>query len=103
MNRVSAIASITRFPRTASTTSRAFRGETRTPDTLARTSIVVSVSPPSLPPAAPVSVLAVPAERSRRGEFTELMPDHLLRHEDRDVYLPVVDSHRVPNHAGKNR
>src|SRR5215204_613477 len=103
MNRVSAIASNTRFPRTASTTSRAFRGETRTPVTLARTSIVVPVSPTPLPPTAPVSVFAVTTESSRGREFTELVPDHLFRDEDRDVNLAVVHGHRVANHAREDR
>jgi hypothetical protein len=69
---------MTLFPRTASTTNRAFRGETRTPVTLARTSIVVPVSPPSLAPTAAIRVFAVTAERARWRKFTELVTDHLL-------------------------
>src|SRR5215203_3496479 len=103
MKRVIAIASMTRFPRTASTTSRAFRGETRTPVTLARTSIVVPISPPCLAPTAPVSIFAVPAERPGRREFSELMADHLLGNENRNVNLAVVDRHSVTDHTRENR
>src|SRR4051794_22251075 len=103
MNRVSAIASKTRFPRTASTTSRAFRGETRTPVTLARTSIVVPISPPPLAPTATVGVFTMTAEGSRGRELTEFVPDHLLRDEDRDVNFAIVHGHRVTNHARKDR
>src|SRR4051794_8878917 len=103
MNRVSATASNNRFPRTASTPSRACRGGTRTPVTLARTSTVVPVSPPQLAPTAPVGVFTMTTEGSRGSELAEFMPDHLLRDEDRDVNLAVVHGYRVTNHAGKDR
>src|SRR5262249_56492495 len=36
-------------------------------------------------------------ERARRREHAELVADHLLRHQHRDVRLPVVDAERQPD------
>ena len=45
--------------------------------------------------------LRIPVLRGR--EFTEFMPDHLLRDEDRDVNLAVVHGYCVTNHAREDR
>src|SRR5690606_30919161 len=44
-------------------------------------------------------VLLVAAEGARRGELPELVPDHRLGHEDRDVLAPVMHGDRVPEHG----
>src|SRR5580704_10463232 len=36
-------------------------------------------------------------ERARRRELAELVADHFLGHDDRDVLLPVVDAERQPD------
>src|SRR5215207_554865 len=43
------------------------------------------------------------AEGPRRRELTELVADHLLGDEDRDVLAAVVDRDRVPDHLGEDR
>src|SRR3954468_7651345 len=45
-------------------------------------------------------VLLVPAERAGRRELAELVPDHRLRHEHRDVLAPVVHRDGVTEHGG---
>ena len=100
---MSAMASSTRFPRIASTTSRAFRGETRTPFTLARTSMFLRSPRSLLSPSAPISIFAVSAEGSGWRELAEAMSDHLLGHENRHVDFPVVDRHRVTDHPREDR
>src|SRR3954447_22271803 len=45
-----------------------------------------------------LAVTRVAAERARRRELAELVADHLLRDEDRDVLAAVVDRDRVPDH-----
>src|SRR6266511_4948515 len=45
-----------------------------------------------------LAVAGVRAEGPRRRELTELVADHLLRDEDRDVLAAVVDRDRMPDH-----
>src|SRR3954465_1981828 len=54
-------------------------------------------------PAGPAVVLDVPTEGSRGRELAELVPDHRLGHEDRDVLAAVVHGDRGPEHAGGDR
>src|SRR5687767_15891456 len=56
----------------------------------------------SAPPRAAV-VLHVPTEGARGRELAELVPDHRLGHEDRDVLAAVVHGDRVPEHVGDDR
>src|SRR4029077_5369556 len=46
---------------------------------------------------------AVGAERAGRRELAELVADHRLRDEDRDVFLAVVDGDRVADHLREDR
>src|SRR5207248_3474871 len=48
-------------------------------------------------------VAGVAAERPRGGELAELVPDHLLRDEDRHVLAAVVDGDRVADHLREDR
>src|SRR5687767_2618575 len=54
-------------------------------------------------PAGPAVVLDVPTERARGRELAELVPDHRLGHEDRDVLATVVHGQRVAEHVGDDR
>src|SRR5690242_6294234 len=64
---------------------------------------VMSASPcPSAAPR-PAVVLDVPTEGARGRELAELVPDHRLGHEDRDVLAAVVHGDRVPEHVGDDR
>src|SRR5205823_1428446 len=45
-----------------------------------------------------LAVARMAAERPRRSELAELVPDHLLGDEDRHVLTAVVDRDRVPDH-----
>src|ERR671927_816526 len=56
----------------------------------------------SAPPRTAV-VLDVPTEGARGRELAELVPDHRLRHEHRDVLAAVVDGDRVPDHLREDR
>src|SRR3954454_6418114 len=56
----------------------------------------------SAPPRAAV-VLDVPTEGARGRELAELVPDHGLGHEDRDVLAAVVHGQRVAEHVGDDR
>src|SRR5918995_3060581 len=56
----------------------------------------------SAPPRAAV-VLDVPTEGARGRELAELVPDHRLGHEDRDVLAAVVHGDRVSEHVGDDR
>src|SRR3954453_8679702 len=51
----------------------------------------------------PAVVLDVPTERARGRELAELVPDHRLGDEHRDVLAAVVDGDRVPEHVGDDR
>src|SRR5207302_6229639 len=50
-----------------------------------------------------LAVAGVPAEGARRRELAELVPDHLLRDEDRHVLAAVVDRDRVADHLREDR
>src|SRR5919199_5710029 len=63
----------------------------------------IALSPrvaPASAAAALLVVLLVTAERAGRGELAELVPDHRLGHEDRDVLAAVVHRDGVPEHGG---
>src|ERR1700753_974811 len=83
-------------PRIRATPRRAFIGVTRTYRALALASIGVFPSS-GLSPAAPV-VLDVAAEGPRGRELPELVPNHRLGDEHRDVLAPVVDRDGVTEH-----
>src|SRR5919205_658321 len=94
-----------------STTRRAFIGVTRTNRAVARATgascpnwevIERSLSTWSAAPR-PAVVLDVPTEGARGRELAELVPDHRLGHEDRDVLAAVVHGDRVPEHVGDDR
>src|SRR5207237_9174524 len=92
-------ASGTLRPRMCSVTRRALRADVRTHFASARTSCGVSAE------AMPLTLLhlslavaRVAAERARRGELADLVPDHLLADEHRHVLAPIVDRDRVPDH-----
>src|SRR4051794_16935731 len=88
-----------------STTRRAFCGVTRTYRACALASIaslalysVTFGSPAASAAAALAVVLLVAAERARRGELPQLVADHRLGDEHRDVLAAVVDREGVPEH-----
>src|ERR1700756_397899 len=83
-------------PRIRSTTRRAFIGVTRTYRALALASIGVSLFS-GLSPAAPV-ILDVAAEGPRGCELPELVANHRLGDEHRDVVAPIVDGNGVTEH-----
>src|SRR3712207_351460 len=64
--------------------------------------VISGISSPSAAPR-PAVVLDVPTERPRGRELAELVPDHRLGHEDRDVLAAVVHGDRVPEHVGDDR
>jgi hypothetical protein len=41
-------------------------------------------------------------ERARRRELAELVPDHVLAHEHRDVLTAVVNGDREADHLGQH-
>src|ERR671917_230588 len=51
----------------------------------------------------PAVVLHVPTEGAGGRELAELVPDHRLGHEDRDVLAAVVDGDRVAEHVRDDR
>src|SRR5690625_4138546 len=77
-------------PRTWSATRRAFCGEMRAVRRTALASIVISL--PGLP------VAAVTLERAGQGELTELVADHVLVDQHRDVVAAVMHGDRVALH-----
>src|SRR5690606_10138556 len=77
-------------PRTWSATRRAFCGEMRAVRRTALASIVISL--PGLP------VAAVTLERAGQGELTELVADHVLVDQHRDVVAAVMHGDRVAHH-----
>ena len=99
----SASASLTVLPRTRSTTGRA----------LQRRDACASGGPrgtscwPWLPGRPPLGrrLLALrsvwPRNSARRGELAELVPDHVLGHEDLQELVAVVDHERVPDELGR--
>src|SRR6476646_6128551 len=103
VNASTARASGTLRPRTCSATTRALRADVRTHLAWART-VGMSVVTANLALLhLRLAVAGVAAERPRRGELAELVPDHLLGHEDRHVLAPVVDRDRVADHLWEDR
>src|SRR4051812_47289642 len=96
-------ASLTSRPRTRSTTSRAFLGETRTRMALAVTSATCVVLPTpaygSLTPAGlAVGIFTVAAEGPGWRKLAELVADHVLGDEDRNVAAAIMDGDCVTDH-----
>src|SRR3954449_6821112 len=92
--------------RIKSMTRRAFIGVTRTCEALAkapRTSAGSVITLRSSAAPRPTVVLDVALEGPRRGELAELVPDHALGDEHRDVLAAVVHGDRVPEHVGDDR
>src|SRR5499427_7104529 len=88
------------MPRIRSTTRRALRGVTRTYRAIALASIVSSPSllaAPDLTPAPPV-VSDMAAERAGGGELPELVANHRLGDEHRDMFAAVMHRDRVAQH-----
>src|SRR5690606_12695425 len=81
-------------PRTWSATRRAFCGEMRAVRRTALASIVISL--PGLP------VAAVTLEGAGQGELAELVADHVLVDQHRDVVLAVVHGDGVTHHLGQD-
>src|SRR5262249_19638733 len=88
-------------PRIISITGRAFRGATRTYRRMARASVIVkSCCCPLLERDSLFRLcLAVAFKEPGRSKFTKLVSNHILRHKDRNEFLPVVDCKRVANHV----
>src|SRR5438445_267666 len=95
-----ASASPTDFPRIWSSTSRAFRADTRTKR--ARASVRTALR---LPRGRGRSLLsrAVRLERAGHRELTQPVTDHVLRDVDRDELLAVVDGERVADELRRDR
>src|SRR5438132_2096270 len=95
-----ASASPTDFPRIWSSTSRAFRADTRTKR--ARASVRTALR---LPRGRGRSLLsrAVRLERAGHRELTQPVTDHVLRDVDRDELLAVVDGERVADGVRRDR
>src|SRR3954454_17858111 len=96
-------ASSASMPRTRSMTRRHFIGVVRTKRACARAAFGgrcrVLFSATTGPPV----VLDVTAEGAGGRELAELVPDHRLGHEDRDVLATVVHGDRVPEEVGDDR
>ena len=45
----------------------------------------------------------MPLENTRRREFSQLVPDHILGEVNGDKFLPIVHRDRVANHLGCDR
>src|SRR5438552_13517972 len=54
-------------------------------------------------PPSPAVVPDVPSERASRRELAELVPNHALGDEHRDVFAAVVHGNGVPEHVGDDR
>src|SRR5438876_144883 len=95
-----ASASPTDFPRIWSSTSRAFRADTRTKR--ARASVRTALR---LPRGRGRSLLgrAVRLERAGHRELTQPVTDHVLRDVDRDELLAVVNGERVADELRRDR
>src|SRR5687768_15659848 len=105
-NSRSASATATFLPRMSWATRFSFCGLTRT----MRSTACASRSPSSrsrlaLPMLLPLRLLVgrVPVEGAGRRELAELVADHVLRHEDRDVLLAVVDAEGQPDELRQDR
>src|SRR5512138_438035 len=82
-------------PRTVSATSRHFCGEMRAYISFAVTSAMCVTLGRRLH----LLVARVRLERARRGELAELVADHVLGDQHRDVLLAVVDRDRETDHV----
>src|SRR3954468_14691984 len=100
--RMSSASSASR-PRTRSMTRRHFIGVVRTKRACASAALGGRCRTLFSATAGPPVVLDVAAEGARRGELAELVPDHRLGDEHRDVLAPVVDGDRVPEEVGDDR
>src|SRR3954452_21952659 len=91
------------MPRTRSMTRRHFIGVMRTWRAVARAAFGgrcrVLFSATTRPPI----VLDGPTEGAGGCELAELVADHRLGHEDRDVLAAVVHGQRVAEHVGDDR
>src|SRR5690606_20717422 len=83
-------------PRTWSATRRAFCGEMRAERRIAFASSWLGMVFISLLPGLLVATVAL--ERAGHGELAELVPDHVLVDQHRDVVLAVVDGDGVADH-----
>src|SRR6478736_231648 len=113
MNRSRVIASTPFLPRTRSMTRRSFRGLMRTPLAWARARSVSSCTRSLRVIRAAFTCAIVPyslalrrlfragvaAEITRRGEFAQLVADHVFPDEHRHVLAAVVDGDRVADHV----
>src|SRR3954462_9660407 len=95
-----------------STTRRAFMGVTRMNRAVARATCVscpnwevieLSSLPGGSAAPRPAVVLDVPTEGAGGRELAELVPDHRLGDEHRDVLAAVVHGDRGPEHVGDDR
>src|SRR6476661_3713263 len=77
-------------PRTWSATRRAFWGEMRALRRMAFASMVISLLR--------LLVRHMTLKRTGHGELAELVTDHVLVDENRDVILPVMDGDREADH-----
>src|SRR5215216_1798886 len=94
----------TGLPRIRSATSRPFWAERRTPRSVAMVSIVGSLLLPRTGRRGrDLLVGRVALERARHRELAELVPDHVLRHVDRDVLLAVVHGDREADEVRRDR
>src|SRR6476469_8497508 len=104
-------ASVTDLPRTRSMTRRALVGETRTKRAFATADgysvvILIKVLCSSRKRSSLLRlavVLDVTLERAGRRELAELVPDHRLGDEHRDMLAAVVDREGVPDEVGDGR
>src|SRR5205814_9694363 len=93
-----------RFARTRSATRRPCWAERRTARSVAVVSIVGSLLLRSRGRrSGGLLVRRVALEGTRHRELAELVPDHVLRHVDRDVLLAVVHGDREPDEIGRDR
>src|SRR5271154_6403293 len=104
VNSASADAAV--LPRIARATRLSLRALIRNPRRLAKASLsssrrsaaglLISGSPR-------LFVARVTVEGSRRGELAKLVADHVLGHQDRDEFMPIVDAERQPDELREDR
>src|SRR5437899_484470 len=94
------------LPRIVWATRLSLRGLVRSPRIDAAASLSASRrSAAGLPMSAPSRLLVagVPVEGPRRRELAELVPDHVLGHQHRDEFVPVIDAEGEPDKLRKDR
>src|SRR3954447_24572732 len=96
-------ASSASMPRTRSMTRRHFIGVVRTKRACARAALGGRCRTLFSATTGPPVVLDVTAEGAGGRELAELVPDHRLGDEHRDVLAPVVHGDRVPEEVGDDR